>query len=108
MKNEFGAVLDRNGYAPSILGDFDFCALCYRKDRALQRHEIFHNDKGGLLRRRSKRYGLWVSICDECHRAVHNDPKAYLRLKGWAQRQAMLVYGWTEDDFRKHFFKSYV
>lgn len=107
MKNEFGAELDRNGYAPSILGDFNFCAICYRGDRPLQRHEVFHNDMGGLCRKRSKRYGLWVSICDECHRQLHKNPSSNLRIKGWAERQARLVYGWSEDDFRRKFGKSY-
>ena len=109
MLNEYGAKLDRNGYAPSILmGSGDFCSLCFRRDRPLHRHEVFHNDFGGVMRKKSKNYGLWISICDECHRRIHENPKEQLRLKEWAQRNAMTVYGWTEDDFRRRFGKNYV
>ena len=92
MQNEYGAKLDRNGYAPSILmGSGDFCSLCFRRDRPLHRHEVFHNDFGGVMRKKSKNYGLWISICDECHRRIHENPKEQLRLKEWAQRNAMTV-----------------
>lgn len=95
---------DRNGYAPSILGNEKYCSRCYRTDRPLQRHEVFH----GAFRTKSKHYGLWIAICDECHRKIHSDPREDRRLKEWSQRQAMLVYGWTEADFRKHFGKNYL
>jgi hypothetical protein len=104
MKNEFGARLDRSGYAPTLLGNTGYCSLCYRKDRPLQRHEVFH----GPFRTASKKYGLWISICDECHRDLHANPKSEKRVKEWAQRQAMTVYKWTEADFRRRFGKSYV
>ena len=105
MLNEYGAKLDRNGYAPSILmGNSEFCSLCYRTDRPLQRHEVF----GGPFRQKSKKYGLWLSICDECHRNVHKNGDVDRRLKKEAQRHAMLVYGWTEADFIRKFGKNYV
>ena len=105
MLNEYGAKLDRNGYAPSILmGNSDFCSLCYRTDRPLQRHEVF----GGPYRQKSKKYGLWLSICDECHRKIHANPKDSLRVKEWAQRNAMTVYAWTFAEWRRHFGKNYV
>ena len=96
--------LDRNGYAPSILGDYDCCALCFQTGKPLQRHEVFH----GPNRSKSKKYGLWMSICDECHRNVHKNAETDRRLKKEAQRHAILVYGWTEADFIRKFGKNYV
>lgn len=44
MKNEWGAELDRNGYAPSIVqADTSKCFLCQRSGVKLDRHEIFGN-----------------------------------------------------------------
>lgn len=94
----------RQGYADSILGDHEYCALCFRWGRPLQRHEVFH----GYNRQRSKQYGLWISICYACHEEIHKDVKADLRLKEWAQRKAMEHYGWTIEDFRGRFGKNYV
>lgn len=44
MTNEYGAPLDRNGYAPSILQDDDsYCLVCYGNgyNDPLNRHEVF-------------------------------------------------------------------
>lgn len=42
MKNEFGACLDKNGYAPGIVTfDTDCCFLCGGQDEKLDRHECF-------------------------------------------------------------------
>lgn len=96
--------MDSNGYNPSILGNGSRCAVCSRTG-ALQRHEVFH----GAYRQKSKRYGLWISICPECHYQVHNsDGKLDRRLKAWAQEQAMTVYQWDISDFRKQFGKNYL
>ena len=95
----------KNGYGPTILLDADYCALCGRRDRPLQRHEVFH----GPYRAKSKALGLWVAICDLCHHEVHNgDGRLDRNLKCWGQKAAMDEFGWSEDDFRKHFGKSYV
>lgn len=105
MKNEYGASLDQNGYAPSVLCATNCCSLCFRTDRHLQRHEVFH----GADRQKSKRYGLWINVCPECHEKIHQRGGGTdLRLKEWAQRNAMIVYGWTKDDFRRRFRKNYV
>lgn len=104
MTNEYGAALDSNGYAPSILGAFDFCGICYKKD-PLQRHEVFH----GSNRKKSKRFGLWIHVCPACHHEIHfTDGKLDRRLKEHAQRQAMLVYGWDAEEWRRRFGKSYL
>lgn len=110
--NEFGAKLDRNGYAPSIIGDHNEyrCKLCARNGTAdhLDRHEIF----GGGLREKSKRYGLWVHLCGwSCHRGnngVHRNRSIDLALKREAQKKAMEEYGWGVDEFRAVFRNNYL
>lgn len=110
--NEYGAKLDRNGYAPSILGGHDEyrCALCGKNGMRdpLDRHEIFSGD----LRQKSKRYGLWVHLCGwSCHRGengVHRKRALDLKLKREAQREAMARYGWGVDEFRAIFRNNYL
>ena len=106
MKNEFGVTLDRNGYAPSILHVFDHdCYVCCRRIPNLQRHEVFH----GSDRTKSKNFGLWINVCPECHYRIHNcDGSLDLKLKSEAQGIAEAHYGWTHDDFRRWFRKSYI
>ena len=95
--------MDRNGYNPSILGDYAFCAIC-GKNGPLQRHEVFH----GANRPKSKKYGLWISICPSCHSIIHNSDGALdRRLKRQAQEQAQTVYGWSTAEFRLIFGKNY-
>lgn len=104
--------MDRNGYNPSLLQeDHEVCYFWPCPDCVggkLDRHEIF----GGPLRQKSKRYGLWVSICHEgCHlgpRGVHASREKREPLQRVAQLKAMEVYGWSEDDWRKEFYKSYL
>lgn len=107
--NEVGVMLDKNGYAPSIVDpyvDFDQrCFMCnYRGD--LARHEIFNASN----RQKSKAYGLWVYLCPRCHMEVHEHPELHsvTVLKRIAQWDAMAHYGWTIDDFRERFGKNYV
>lgn len=106
MKNEFGVTLDRNGYAPSLIewreGE---CLVCGRKDRPLQRHEVFH----GPFRERSKNLGCWVSICDVCHDKLHHKENMLdRRLKYIMQKRAMKHYGWSIEDFRRYFGKNHL
>ncbi len=96
--------LDRNGYAPSILGASTYCSICYRTNRPLQRHEVFH----GPFRQKAKRYGLWINVCPDCHAGIHHNGATDRRLKEWAQRHAMMVYNWTKRDFIERFGKNYV
>jgi hypothetical protein len=103
MKNEFGAELDRNGYAPSLIPWPIGCFVCGRQDRPLQRHEIIH----GPYREKSKRYGLWEPLCDYCHARAHRDSGLDRKLKVIMQHAAMLAYGWSLDDWRRVFGKNY-
>lgn len=99
--------MDSNGYIPSILqADTDVCYLCGRSHEKLDRHEVY----GGALRQKSKRLGLWVTLCHStCHlNGVHRHGDIALWLKEKAQKEAMEYYGWTVEDFRKEFYKSYI
>ena len=106
MENEYGAVLDRHGYAPSILQSADCCFKCGRTDGKIDRHEVFHADMGGKMRDRSKRYGLWVRLCRYCHEDAHKGEYAE-RLKRYAQGCAMEEYGWSTETFVRLFGKNY-
>lgn len=105
MKNEFGLILDANGYAPSIIQIYesDVCLICEASGN-LARHEIFN----GNNRQKSKAYGLWVSLCPRCHYLVHSEPEKYKYLKQFGQIRAMANYNWTAKDFRDRFGKNYI
>lgn len=105
MLNEYGATLDRNGYAPSIVQDIEGCYFCARRDGKLDRHEIFH----GAYRQKSKALGLWVTLCHSCHMALHQkNARLDEILKRQGQREAMQLYGWTTAEFIQRFGKNYL
>lgn len=103
-RNEYGEPLDRNGYAPS-LDSGPYCHKCERSDLPLQRHEIFH---GSSNRAKSKKYGCWSLFCYECHMKIHNGQMDEADLKTEFQEKAQEHYGWTKEDFRTIFGKSYL
>lgn len=54
-----------------------------------------------------------VDLChNRCHIfggcSVHKNAKTMLQLKRYGQLKAMREQGWTEDDFRREFGKSYL
>ena len=103
MNNEFGAKLDRNGYAPSVLDHGGECFVCGRT-LPLQRHEVFH----GANRQKSKALGLWVNVCPACHERIHAGREGLDGLlKHRAYETALAVYGWRAEDFRARFGRSY-
>jgi len=91
-----------------ITNDLMHCIVCGRGDVNL--HEIF----GGRNRQNSKDYGLVIPLCQEYHHnqyksiGIHFDKKLmdYWHIKG--QEIAMQHYNWTEEEFRKIFYKSYI
>lgn len=109
-KNEYGAPLDRNGYAPSIVQfQMDWCWQCGKIfPTLLERHEVY----GASNRSKSKRLGLWVHLCSECHRtskkAVHACVESATFLKQAGQKAAMVEYGWSKEDFIEKFGKNYL
>lgn len=108
MTNEYGAELDRNGYAASILQHSAGCYICGKQCGKLERHEPF----GGGYRQKSKRLGMWVMLCHDCHTggagAAHNCRETAERLKIQAQAAAMLTYGMDTSQFIIQFGKNYL
>lgn len=87
------------------------CFLCGRNGAQdpLEHHHIF----GGSYRGKSEKYGAVVWLCgDRCHRngksAVHRNGDQMRRLRRYGQLTIMKSEGWTEDDFRREFGKSYL
>ena len=84
------------------------CFLCGGYG-AFECHHIF----GGAYRKKSEKYGLVVYLCgNRCHRngktAVHRSGEQMRRLRRYGQPKAMQEQGWTEEDFRREFGKSYL
>lgn len=105
MKNEYGVRLDNNGYAPSILSHEEKCEVCGRSAGKLDRHEVWH----GANRTKSKNLGCWVYLCPICHDKLHHKGEGLdQELKRLGQIEAMDYYGWTVEEFRKRFGKSYI
>ena len=107
--NALGKPIGENGYADSILtNDYEHCFLCGRCDKKLDRHEVY----GSTYRQKSKADGLWVPLChDTCHEGrsgVHGDAKKARELRRLAQIEAMNVFGWSEEQFRMRYGKSYL
>lgn len=104
-----GSSLDKNGYAPSILqwNAGEQCARCGLEDiHRLARHEVFH----GPYRQKSKRLGIWITVCPTCHSYIHDRPKDrdVVDLSRQAQHQAMEKYGWSKEDFIREFGKNFL
>lgn len=106
--------MDSNGYNPSIMqSDLARCYICGRNDEPLHRHEVFHADYKGVIRRKSKAWGLWVMLCGfRCHEigkySVHRCRETDLLLKKEAQQRAMDYYGITVEEFINEFGRSYL
>lgn len=110
MKNEYGDTLDRNGYAPSILEEWDDrCFVCTVQESEytpLIRHEIYQ----GVGRRETcKKLGLWITLCPNCHRKMHEEPSWTVarELDRYAQGCAQLRYKLSKQDFIRMFGKNY-
>lgn len=87
------------------------CWICGRNGRGdrLERHHIF----GGANRKLSEKYKLVVWLCgDRCHRtgkyAVHQNADIMHELHKFGQLKAMEENGWTKDEFREIFGRSYL
>lgn len=102
--NEYGAKLDSNGYATSVLCNGECCFLCGRGGDLI-RHEVFH---GIAYRKKSKRLGAWVLLCPTCHEKVHSYASVELPLKRTAQITMSAHYEWDIEDFRREWGRSYL
>lgn len=102
--NEYGVRLDQNGYAPTIIQrDMEHCYICGRSDLKLDRHEPFN----AYNRTKSKNLGMWVLLCQHCHRMCHDYPSSFGEsMRRETQSRAMKHYGWTMKDWYQKFGKS--
>lgn len=76
----------------------------------LDEHHVFNGNPNRAL---SEKYGLKVYIHhNRCHifgkQSVHQNADVDNALKAKVQQLAMEHYGWTVDDFRHIFGKSYI
>lgn len=98
--------------AESILQqDKEICFLCgmNRNVEPLDKHHVFF----GPYRKESEKYGLTVYLHhSKCHifgkDSVHKNQEVRMNLCRIAQEMAMEHYGWTEEEFRKVFGRSYL
>lgn len=81
-----------------------FCWACHRTI-GLQKHHLYG---GNPDRQHSERYGLYVSLCAECHRSVTDERNRKLidRLKQEGQRRFEERY--SRDEFYKIFGRYYL
>lgn len=95
----------------SIIQTVDKCYICGAVS-GLEEHHIF----GGFNRKLSEKYGLKVKLCNRHHtgsytntsEAVHHNAGMMQELRKEIQIKAMEYYGWSIEDFRERFNKSYV
>ena len=87
------------------------CWLCGKNgsDDRLEIHHVFQ----GANKKNSEKYGLLVYLCgNECHRngkyAAHRNNTTAALLHKWGQGKAMRENGWTVEQFREIFGKSYI
>lgn len=100
-------MLDRNGYAPSLMQDNDReymeCFYCGRTSGKIDRHEIFF----GKNRKNSKREGMWCDLCRNCHYEVHSGDgqlNDYLKREG----QKTFEQERSKEEFVRIFGKDYL
>lgn len=88
----------------------DGLPMCYMCGRThwIEHHHIF----GGANRKLSEKYGLVVPLCHWCHNeppnGVHHNRENMDKLQRAGQLLAMEHYGWSEDEFREIFGRSFL
>lgn len=94
-----------------IQKDKSYCYLCGMNANLepLDEHHVFN----GANKTKSEKYGLKVYLHHEkCHifgkQSVHGNAYVGKDLKARVQRIAMAHYGWSIEDFRRIFGKSYI
>lgn len=86
------------------------CFLCGKTEtdyNHLEKHHIFQ----GANRALSEKYGIIVLLCADCHRgdySAHQSGEVAQFLHEYGQRKAMQEQGWTVDEFREIFGRSYI
>lgn len=97
--------MDQNGYNPSLLQtDHTVCFRCGTSVGKLDRHEIYPSSN----RQKSKRLGLWVTLCRRCHEDAHGYNSVMIALKQAGQSAAMHTYGWSTEEFIRQIGRNYL
>lgn len=90
---------------------YDEPETCFRCGAVgeMAHHHLIPGNPGRKL---SDQYGLVVPLCPRCHEFVHSGKptasKVLNQMRRYGQMIAMQEQGWTEDDFRRVFGKSYL
>lgn len=95
--------MDKNGYNESMfITESGTCLICRRKTDTA-RHEIYH---GTANRKLSKEHGMWVNVCPECHRKLHEGGD----LDRWLKKFGQFVFesGRTREEFIEIFGRNYL
>lgn len=99
--------LDRNGYAPTIMTEYDNKCFFTGRTNGLVRHEVFF---GSANRKLSKEWGCWVYLTPEMHNmsnyGVHFNKENDLILKRAVQKRFEELYG--HEKFMQVFGKNYL
>ncbi len=84
------------------------CWRCQRWESDYLRMEEHHIFQGIGRRKISDRYGLVVTLCQDCHKLIHRDADEMQKLHEYGQEKAMSENGWSTDDFISVFGKNYL
>ena len=83
------------------------CFICHSRSY-LEWHHVF----GAANKKMSEKYKLMVRLCHNCHneppKGVHQNKEIRQALQAFVQQKAMEHYGWSIENFRDRFHKSYV
>lgn len=92
----------------SIISNERECLIC-KTPQDLHKHHFF---PGTDNRKISERHGAWGYFCAPHHNisaySIHMNRVLRLEWQRKVQRELMEQNGWTEDDFRTEFGKSFL
>ena len=96
-------------YIPSKIQTKCECYLCHKDYTAgLQHHHCLH---GTGDRKKADEDGLWVWLCNDCHRKLHDKGEHNKELQALAQRtyiKEQMKIGYPEEAAREIYFKRYM
>lgn len=98
-------MLDKNGYAPSIMQTNKECWVSKMQNCDLVRHEIYF---GSANRKISKANGCWVWLTPYWHKLIHSAMGCKLNLRLKRECQKIYEETHTREEFRQLIGKSYL
>lgn len=88
----------------SIINDLDReCCHCHRP--TTERHHIMN---GNPNRKYSEQDGIWIYVCSEYHKEIHDNQQLDNKWKAEAQYKWMEYYNRSLSDWMKRYHKSYL